>query len=108
MPFVVTVEPMATVNLDLTPIHQCSASGCTFNHDVACHAPAITVGDHGANHCGTFLGLPTKHGKATEGHVGACQLAGCTHNSDLTCTASTIEVGTADSGETRCLTFSAA
>jgi len=84
-----------------------SASGCTFNHDVACHPPTITVGDHGANHCGTFLGIPAERGSAAEGHVGACQLAECTHDADLTCTAATIEVGTADSGETRCLTFAA-
>ncbi len=102
------VEGMATVNLDLTPIHQCSVSGCTFNADVSCHAPTITVGDHGANHCGTFLGLPTKHRTAPDGHVGACQLADCRHNSDLTCRAAAIEVGTADDGATKCLTYSAA
>jgi len=99
---------MATVNLDLTPIHQCSVSGCTFNADVSCHAPAITVGDHGANHCATFLGLPTKHSTSPAGHVGACQLSDCTHNADLTCTASTIEVGAAGNGETECLTYAAA
>ncbi|MGI4896246.1 MAG: DUF1540 domain-containing protein [Janthinobacterium lividum] len=99
---------MATVKLDLTPIHQCSVSGCTFNADVACHAPAITVGDHGANHCATFLGIPTKHATSPDGHVGACQLADCSHNSDLTCTASTIEVGAVGSQGTKCLTYSAA
>lgn len=96
---------MATVNLDLTPIHQCSASGCTFNADVSCHAPTITVGDHGANHCGTFLGIPAKHGSTAAGHVGACQLSDCSHNSDLSCTAATIEVGTEASGATKCLTY---
>ncbi|MFB9378442.1 DUF1540 domain-containing protein [Kineococcus gynurae] len=99
---------MASVNLELTPIHQCSVSGCTFNSDVSCHAPAITVGDHGANHCGTFLGLPTKHGSAAKPVVGACQLADCSHNTDLTCTASAVEMGTSASGETECLTYSAA
>jgi hypothetical protein len=98
---------MATVNLDLTPIHQCSVAGCTFNTDVSCHAPAITVGEHGVNHCATFLGIPTKHKPIAEGHVGACQLEDCTHNSDLTCTAATIDVGTVATGETRCLTYSA-
>lgn len=99
---------MATVNLDLTPIHQCSADGCTYNAATSCHAPAITVGDHGANHCATFLGIPTKHSPTADGHVGACQLSDCTHNSDLTCHAATIDVGTAASGETQCLTYSAA
>ncbi|MEW1959324.1 DUF1540 domain-containing protein [Kineococcus sp. NPDC059986] len=99
---------MATVNLDLTPIHQCSAEGCTFNASTSCHAPAITVGDHGANHCATFLGIPTKHSPTTDGHVGACQLSDCSHNSDLTCTASTIEVGSSAGGGTECLTYSAA
>ena len=99
---------MATVNLDLAPVHTCSATGCAFNEDVHCHAPAITVGDHGQNHCGTFLGMPTKaRAGKPGGHVGACQLADCVHNADLSCTADSIEVASESDGS-RCLTYSAA
>jgi len=90
--------------LELPTVSTCSVDGCSYNHDHACGAAAITVGES-AHQCVTFIPLSFKGGldKITS-HVGACQRADCTHNSDLECTASSIQVGlSADLAD--CLTY---
>jgi len=91
--------------LELPTVSTCSVDGCSYNHDHACGAAAITVGQ--ADHqCVTFIPLSFKGGlDKIVSHVGACQRADCTHNSDLECTASSIQVGSgADLAD--CLTYS--
>lgn len=92
---------------DLPAVHECAVEGCSYNHDTACHAGAITVTGAAAG-CGTFTdigltgGLPTKTAM-----VGACHRSDCTHNSALECHADSITVGPgADPAD--CLTYQVA
>lgn len=90
---------------NLPKVHDCSASGCAFNADTACHASAITIGgDHA--HCGTFVTLDVKPMSDVAGAVGACHRIDCTHNEKLSCTAQSVSIGEgADMAD--CLTFEA-
>lgn len=91
--------------MELPTVSVCSVEGCSYNHDHACGAAAITVGQSA---CVTFIPLTIKGGlDQGTSHVGACQRADCTHNTDLECTASSVQIGSsADVAD--CLTYSAA
>ena len=90
--------------LELPTVTDCSVDGCSYNHDHACGAAAITVGQSA---CVTFIPLSIKGGLVQlNSHGGACQRADCGHNSDLECTASSVRIGsTADVAD--CLTYTA-
>ncbi len=92
---------------DLPTVHECSASGCSYNHDEACHAGAVTIGGEQAA-CGTFIDLGVDGGLTKSvAKVGACHRTECTHNSELECSAPSIRVGPgADAAD--CLTYEAA
>lgn len=77
---------------EMPVISRCEENGCFYNHDDACHAPAINVG---GNHprCDTFAPSANHIGRKPAGRVGACHVAECRHNSELTCTAQAIVVG---------------
>jgi len=86
---------MSTPLLELPPVAECSVDGCSYNHDHACQAAAVTIGAAGEDaNCATFIPLDIKGGlDKVVSHVGACQRAECTHNSALECTAESVRVG---------------
>ncbi|MVA75136.1 DUF1540 domain-containing protein [Auraticoccus sp. F435] len=89
---------------DLPPVHECTVEGCSYNHDTACHAGAISVTGANAG-CGTFIQLGTDGGLTQNvAFVGACHRADCIHNQDLECHAEFIRVG-AGADPADCLTF---
>ncbi len=88
----------------LPSVHDCSATGCSYNHDSGCHAGAITIGgDHA--HCGTFVTIGFRAGLARTGVVGACHRTDCTHNDGLECSAADVQVGGRGEDKADCLTF---
>lgn len=95
--------------LEMPAVSECTATGCSYNHD-GCHAFAITVTGHeGSADCATFIPLSTKGGlDKVLAQVGACQRRDCVHNTDLECTAPSVRVGagaTAGSAAVGCLTY---
>lgn len=96
---------MAT--MDMPAVNECTATGCSYNHD-GCHAFAITIGGtNGTAGCGTFIPLQVKGGlDKVVAQVGACQRADCAHNVDLECTASGVRIGAGAGTEVaNCLTY---
>ncbi|GGP78364.1 DUF1540 domain-containing protein [Saccharothrix coeruleofusca] len=92
---------------EMPAVHECTVTGCSYNHD-GCHAFAITVnGTDGAADCGTFVPLSTKGGLTKViAQVGACSRTDCQYNSDLECTASGVRVGPGSGGHAaNCLTY---
>jgi hypothetical protein len=88
----------------LPSVHDCSATGCGYNHDSGCHAGAITVGgDHAS--CGTFVQIGFRAGLERTGVVGACHRSECKHNDHLECGAASIQVGGKAGDPADCLTF---
>ena len=81
---------MTTISLPL--INTCSVEGCSYNHDLDCHAGAITVIED-TSACGTYFADGDKGGIRETGHVGACHRTDCAHNSELECTADGITIG---------------
>ncbi|WP_169166681.1 DUF1540 domain-containing protein [Cellulomonas taurus] len=94
---------------DLPAITECSVAGCSYNHDHACGAAAITVGAAGSDaQCATFIPLNIKGGlDRVVSHVGACQRVDCTHNASLECGAESIRIG-AGHDTADCLTYAKA
>lgn len=94
---------------DLPAITECSAAGCSYNHDHACAAAAITIGSSGsAAPCATFIPLNIKGGlDRVVSHVGACQRVDCSHNHALECSAESVRIG-AGSDAADCLTYARA
>lgn len=96
---------MATT-LDLPRVLNCTVAGCSYNHEEACAAAAVTMGSKDGASCVTFIPLGIKGGLDRVGSfVGACQKADCLHNDRLECTADAVRVG-ADDAE--CLTYAMA
>lgn len=98
---------MATTQLEMPHVDECSVTSCAYNHD-GCHAFAITVGghDHSAS-CDTFFDITDKGGLDTViAQVGACHRSECRHNVDLECRASAIRVGPGGDAAD-CLTYEA-
>jgi hypothetical protein len=73
-------------------VSTCEETGCFFNRELGCHAPAINVG---AEHprCDTYAPSSSHIGRPGGGFVGACHVAECTWNEELTCSAPSIQVG---------------
>jgi hypothetical protein len=91
---------------DLPTVHDCSVTGCSYNHDTECHAGAINVtGSHAG--CATFIELGV-HGELPRNvaFVGACHRTDCVHNEGLECGAEYIRVG-AKEEPADCLTYQA-
>ncbi len=98
--------------LEMPAVSECTATGCSYNHD-GCHAFAITVtGRDGSADCGTFIPLSTRGGlDRVLAQVGACQRGDCVHNAELACTAESVKVGAgavAGSAAAGCLTYATA
>jgi hypothetical protein len=90
----------------LPRVHDCAATGCSYNADHGCHAGAITIGgDHA--HCGTFVQISFRAGLDRAGVVGACHRSDCAHNEGLECAAAEVQVGGASADKADCLTFAA-
>lgn len=88
-------------------VHECTVTGCSYNHD-GCRAFAITVGgSNGAADCDTFVPLNTKGGlDKVVAQVGACSRADCRFNNALECGASSVRVGPGSGGHAaNCLTY---
>lgn len=93
---------MATT-MDLPKVLNCTVGGCSYNHDDACAAAAVTIGTKDKASCVTFIPLGIKGGlDRVTSFVGACQKADCVHNDHLECGAASVRVG-ADSAQ--CLTY---
>jgi hypothetical protein len=92
--------------MDLPAVSECSVDGCSYNHEHACNAAAVTIGASGSDaNCATFIPLDVKGGlDRVISHVGACQRADCTHNSSLECTADAVRIG-AGADLADCLTY---
>ncbi|QFZ19440.1 DUF1540 domain-containing protein [Saccharothrix syringae] len=94
---------------EMPAVSECTVTGCSYNHDVHCHAFAITVsGEDGAADCGTFIPLARKGGlPRAVAQVGACSRADCVHNRELECTApGGIRVAPGEGGhDANCLTY---
>jgi hypothetical protein len=84
-------------------VAECTVTGCSYNHDEAYGAFAVTVATESS--CATFIPLDTKGGLSkVVSQVGACQRADCAFNQDLECTAGSVRMGAgADAAD--CLTF---
>jgi hypothetical protein len=99
---------MTTIENPAMPaVHECTVSGCSYNHD-GCHAFAITVrGENGAADCGTFIPLSTKGGlEKVVAQVGACSRTDCAHNAALECTAKSVRIGAGQGVHVaNCLTY---
>jgi hypothetical protein len=93
--------------LDLPPVAECSVDGCSYNHEHACQAAAVTISVSGDDAtCATFIPLGVKGGlDKVVSHVGACQRSDCRHNSALECTAESVRIG-AGHDPADCLTYS--
>ena len=93
-----------SMTVDTPEVAECSVTGCSYNHDVSCHAHAITIGG-GHAHCDTFIDTSTRGGlDKVVAHVGACHRGDCRHNQDLECHAPSIRVGPGQD-EADCLTY---
>jgi hypothetical protein len=91
----------------LPSVHDCSATGCSSNHDAGCHAGAITIGgDHAS--CGMFVEISVRAGLQRTGVVGACHRTDGTHNDGLECAAASVQVGGRAGDPADCLTFASA
>lgn len=91
--------------MDQPTVSECSVDGCSYNHDHACNAAAITVGGTGDAQCFTFIPLSVKGGlDRVVSHVGACQRVDCSHNEHLECAADSVRIG-AGHDLADCLTF---
>ena len=93
---------MTTLSLPI--VNTCSVAGCSYNHDLDCHAGAITVMEETAACATFFIDGSSKGGVNGTGMVGACHRTDCVHNAELECTATGVEIGM--SGDVAdCLTF---
>lgn len=95
------------VAIEMPQVNKCAVETCAYNTGAACHAKAITIGDHSEPACDTFFAAGA-HPRLPQfmAGVGACKVAECRHNADYECTADRIEVGI-EEDRGRCLTFSA-
>ncbi|MDR2722320.1 MAG: DUF1540 domain-containing protein [Cellulomonadaceae bacterium] len=97
--------------LELPAVGECTIDGCSYNHDHACGAGAITIGGTpGDASCVTFIALDAKGGLSKQvAAVGACQRADCSHNDALECAAPSVRIGAGvdDPSHADCLTFAA-
>ena len=91
----------------LPSVHDCSATGCSYNHDAGCPAGAITIGGDHAQ-CGTFVQISFRAGLERTGVVGACHRTDCSHNDHLECGASAVQVGGKAGDPADCLTYAPA
>ena len=91
---------------ELPEVGECAVAGCSYNHEHACHAGAITIaGSTNDAACGTFIDLGPSGGLAkVVARVGACHRSDCVHNSELECTADAIRVGPGKD-KADCLTY---
>ncbi len=96
--------PAMTIS-QLPSVHDCSATGCSYNHDAGCHAGAITIGGGAHAACGTFVQISFRAGLERTGVVGACHRTDCSHNSGLECGAASVQVGGKAGDPADCLTF---
>lgn len=102
-------EDAVSAVLEMSPIAECTAAGCSYNDHPGCHAFAVTIGGSGSDaSCSTFIPMSAKGGLSKEtGHVSVYQRADCRHNESLECTATSVRIG-AGSDTADCLTYSAA
>jgi len=81
------------MNHEIPKITACSASHCGYNHDMKCHAFAVTVGGpHQA--CDTYEVTKEKGGyDDMSAEIGACKVTGCAHNKAMLCSAVYVSIG---------------
>jgi hypothetical protein len=69
-------------------VTKCKISGCAYNVDGLCHAPAISIGQGRRPICHTF-GQATKNGQTVNtgsiADVEACGMSSCIYNACLKC-----------------------
>jgi len=88
----------------LPPVSKCEVDQCFYNRELACHAPAINVGDADHPACDTFIATGSHMSRGATALVGACHVSHCVHNRELTCSAQAIDV-TQHAGHADCATF---
>lgn len=94
-----------SATLELPTVSGCTVESCSYNHDDACSAAAVTIGSTPDAACTTFIPLGVKGGlDRVTSFVGACSKADCSHNDHLECTAESIRIG---SNSADCLTYAA-
>ena len=98
---------MEKICIEMPVVSACSATECAYNHDQACHARAITIGNGVHAGCDTFC-QSTQHAKTGAGAagIGACKMTGCSFNEGLECMAQSIQIGRVQN-QVNCMTFSA-
>lgn len=98
---------MVKICIEMPVISECSATECAYNHDKACQARAITVGDGINPGCDTFLeGSQHAMPSMDSAGIGACKITGCKFNESLECMTESIMVGHVQN-KVNCMTFSA-
>ena len=90
--------------IEMPEVMQCEAIGCAYNHDSACHARGITVGDQQQHLCDTMWKAPQHAKRQERAGVGACRSENCAYNEDLECQAEGISV-VLSGGMAHCGTF---
>jgi hypothetical protein len=69
-------------------VAKCKISGCAYNINGLCHAPAITIGQDRHPICHTFSQSAMNGQTVDTGSVagvGACEISSCIYNADLKC-----------------------
>ena len=96
---------MQRISIETPVVSGCAATECAYNHDRACQARAITVGDSARAGCDTFWqsSLSSRINMVPAG-IGACKMQDCRFNEGLECMADDIQVGHARDG-VDCLTY---
>jgi len=98
---------MEKICIEMPIVSECAATECAYNHDKACQARAISIGDGIHPGCDTF-GEGSQRAKPSMGSagIGACKTTGCKFNEGLECMTDSIKVGHVQN-QVNCMTFSA-
>ncbi len=93
------------MTIKMSPVQECTATDCVYNHDGKCRTMAINVGDIDPA-CDTYMSAKSKSGmEHVIGGVGSCKVAKCVHNQELECKAEAIRISRGNDG-ILCRTFS--
>ncbi len=93
------------MTIKMSPVQECTATDCAYNHEGKCRTMAINVGDNQPA-CDTYMPAQAKSGmEHVIGGVGSCKVAGCVHNDELECKAEAVKISRESDG-VLCRTFS--
>lgn len=96
---------MEKICIEMPVVSECSATECAYNHNKACQARAISVGDGIHPGCDTFMkGSQRANPSMGSAGIGACKIAACKFNEGLECMTESIKVGHVQNS-VNCMTF---